>query len=182
MSAPKPPPKRTPPKHARAPRQPKGDHVVLGGGGVRCLHCGNEQAIVPCSITVMAAICRAYAADHTGCAQSEAGLARFRYTTPDEWLRSWDTGLSSKTIFSVFAPGHGAGGAGDLPHDSDDFGRCYRLLRAFPDWRQDLHRVSERFPAWVQLVMRWAEIEAAYEAELAAGRPGKVYALLKEVR
>lgn len=86
--------------------------------------------------------------------------------TPAEWLLSDDTGTSSKTICAVMI------GARievrhwyehDIPHDAGDFGRCYRLLLLFPEWRQRLPEVAQRFPKWGPMVQAWQELTALYE-------------------
>jgi hypothetical protein len=91
---------------------------------------------------------------------------------PFDWLSGDDTGISSRTIWSVmmkrqpesrFDP--------NVPHDGADFGRCYRLLKRFPAWRPRLAEVAAKYPAWAGLVEHWAEVEALYEAALAS--PGR---------
>jgi hypothetical protein len=72
-------------------------------------------------------------------------------------------GVSSKTIAHVL------GGLPvdytSHPLDVDDFGRCYRLLLLFPEWRPRLGEVAERYPHWRPLVAAWNEITASYESE-----------------
>lgn len=82
--------------------------------------------------------------------------------TPTEWLMSDDTGTSSKTILSVMTntSGHYLGSP---PADNDDFGRCYRLLLVFPQWRSRLQEVADRFPAWGPMVKAWEELETLWE-------------------
>ena len=54
------------------------------------------------------------------------------------WLAKGDTGLSSETI-ALRMCGIPNGRYGICyPHDGDDFGRCYRLLRLYPEWRARL--------------------------------------------
>lgn len=86
------------------------------------------------------------------------------------WLRNGDTGISSKTIWSVMTgyPNDWDG----WPHDPNDFGRCYRLLKVMPSWRARLGEVAARFPntPWVALVEHWDEVTRLYEEQLAAER------------
>lgn len=82
----------------------------------------------------------------------------------DAWILGCDTGLSSKTIFSVMT-GKSDVGHGDHPWDCDDFGRCYRLLKLFPEWKSRLGEVSARYPAWTGLVSAWDELTELFEAE-----------------
>lgn len=159
-------------------------HVVPGGEGFRCLNCGQEQAMAfPISIPVWTAAAKAFDKMHRRCEPSEAGAARFRYATPEEWLRSWDTGTSALTLYGVLSrtPCEGASRP-DVPHDPADFGRCHRLLKvAPPSWRADLARVAERHPAWKPLVERWDDLERLYEEELPAGEAPRLFALMREL-
>lgn len=85
--------------------------------------------------------------------------------TPTDWLLSNDTGISSKTIFTVMTGSWMSGRAWDCdtPHDPDDFGRCYRLLALFPQWRGRLQEVAHHFPKWGPMVAAWDELTALYE-------------------
>jgi hypothetical protein len=165
-------------------RKKGAEHCVMGGAGVRCLNCGEEQAIpYPCALQIAAAVCETFEKMHRQCKPSEAGAARFKYADVGAWLASWDTGISSKTIYHVL---RGTPWSGpfrpDVPHDPDDFGRCYRLLKvAPPEWRANLARVAERFPAWAPLVARWDDLTRLYEEEEPTGKAPKLYALMREL-
>lgn len=88
------------------------------------------------------------------------------YPEAQWWLGS-DVGLASSAIFAVFSTVHRmaardySGGA--VPRDSDDFGRCTRLLALFPGWRARLSEVATAYPEtkWPALVARWSHLEAA---------------------
>ena len=98
--------------------------------------------------------------------QLEATGAEMNAVT--RWIVGGDTGISSKTIWSVMM---GAEPSYPCePSDPDDFGRCYRLLKiAPPSWRASLSRVSEKYPVWTALVRQWDELTALYEDELVNG-------------
>lgn len=82
------------------------------------------------------------------------------------WFASDYTGVSSETIASI-ALGmteperHGW----DMPYDSGDFGRCYRLIKKIPELRDVLPRVAELCPQWKPIVEIWDELVALYEAD-----------------
>ena len=84
---------------------------------------------------------------------------------PMDWIISGDTGASSKTIFAVMVGSKTV--RPDVPHDPSDFGRCYRLLALFPEWRSRLHEVAEKYPMWGPLIGAWDELSALYEYEAA---------------
>lgn len=87
-----------------------------------------------------------------------------------KWIVGNDTGVSSKTIWAVMQGTvdgvNRSGGNFDVPHDPSDFGRCFRLLQLIPEWRDDLAKVAEVFPAWKPLVDVWSDLEALYVKEL----------------
>ena len=103
--------------------------------------------------------------EHRGCGErepTEAAEARYEYSTPEEWARSWDTGLSSMTIFKFMKNGHVD--RPEVPHDVDDLGRCIRLLRvAPPTWRKCLQNLARAYPEWARLVANWDLLETLYE-------------------
>jgi len=93
--------------------------------------------------------------------------------TPNEWILSSDTGISSKTIWAVMMgaiTGREHWGAFDIPHDPDDFGRCYRLLQHIPEWRSRLNEVVEIFPIWGPMVREWDKLTLMYIGNLPRGR------------
>lgn len=101
--------------------------------------------------------------------------------TPIEWLLSGDTGISSKTICCVMTGSEwGEGHFGpDVPYDPSDFGRCYRLLALFPDWKPRLKEVADKYPIWGPLVSAWDELTALYEKELPKGSAPILYHRMK---
>lgn len=102
--------------------------------------------------------------------------------TPIEWLLSDDTGISSKTILLVMTGSEITGSFWtDIPYDPSDFGRCYRLLQKFPEWRERLPEVAEKYPIWGPMVSAWDELTALYVQELGNpdGKAPMLYARMK---
>jgi hypothetical protein len=102
--------------------------------------------------------------------------------TPEEWYASGDTGTSSETIWHVMTgfpvQRHG------YPLDPSDFGRCYRLLERFPEWRARMPEVAARFPKmWSLLVINWDRLTALYEEEIKRpdGSAPRLYRLLRDL-
>jgi hypothetical protein len=83
------------------------------------------------------------------------------------WIAGRDTGVSSKTIWAVMVGT--APDMADVPHDPDDFGRCFRLLELVPEWRPRLPEVAARYPKWGPMVEVWDELEALYRPIVADG-------------
>jgi hypothetical protein len=83
------------------------------------------------------------------------------------WWLGTDVGKSSAAVFAVFASrwvwAARSFAEGATPSDAADFGRCKRLLEAFPHWRPRLHEVAAAYPdtAWPAIIARWPELEAA---------------------
>lgn len=85
-----------------------------------------------------------------------------------EWEAGNDTGISSRNIWRHMALGVQPDGAFGYPHDPDDFGRCYRLLKAVPEWRERIGEMA-RYPIWRGLVKQWDRLEALYLKEIRGG-------------
>jgi len=98
------------------------------------------------------------------------------------WLRSDDTGLSSRAMATRMYPtlcaGVGVEVTSNHPHDPGDFGRCYRFLRAVKGARDLVPQMADVSPAWTKLAGNWTRLEALYEEELTAetGSAPKLYA------
>jgi hypothetical protein len=98
---------------------------------------------------------------------------------PEQWIINGDVGTSSKTIWAVMM------GAVDekhkdsmnygIPHDPDDFSRCYKLLVLFPEWIERLPEVAKVFPAWVGFVREWDKLAAMFKNNLKKEPTGHGY-------
>ena len=176
----------------------KPEHVILvDGGGVFCRHCGaNYAPAIPAPINILTATYAAFDKTHRGCkldatrgvacsfcfrfGHDEAGCTRVDYQgDAHAWLRGPDTGLSSKTIWR-FMMGVKYGDRDSYPYDPADFGRCYRLLKAFPEWRARIGEMAT-VAGWRLLVEHWDELERLYEEEFPSGRAPKLYARMREL-
>lgn len=82
---------------------------------------------------------------------------------PIDWLLGDDTGKSSKTLFAVMLGKEYSDPS--VPLDAGDFGRCHRLLEAFPEWRQRLPEVAAKHLAWGPLVREWDALTALYKSK-----------------
>ena len=99
------------------------------------------------------------------------------------WIVGGDTGTSSETIWAVMM---GAAEPKDswrrgYPLDPDDFGRCYRLLKLIPEWRERLPEVAARYPTWRFLVQNWTLLTRMYVLTVNSGgrRAPKMYDLMQ---
>ncbi len=83
------------------------------------------------------------------------------------WIANGRVGLSSRTMWCCFM------GAKDFridyPHDPDDFSRCYKLLQAVPEWKNELHKLKTLSPQWSALIDNWDELTRMYELNDAEG-------------
>jgi hypothetical protein len=85
-----------------------------------------------------------------------------------DWLRNGERGISSETIFEALTGIPLVSGVWgySTPRDPSDFYRCYKLLKAVPEFRNRIKEVGEQFPHWKPLVENWDELEVLLEEEL----------------
>jgi len=89
---------------------------------------------------------------------------------PEQWIVNGEVGTSSKTIWAVMMNAVIKNGNSwwnyDVPHDPDDFSRCWKLLMLIPEWRKRLPEVAEIFPKWKPFVREWDKLTKMYEQNL----------------
>jgi hypothetical protein len=73
------------------------------------------------------------------------------------WLANGHVGMSSKTMFNCLI-GH-KDFAINHPYDPDDFSRCWKLLEAVPEWKNELHKLKPLSKQWSKLVDNWDKLE-----------------------
>lgn len=148
---------------------------------VHCDKCGHERELcsTPVAIDVFAAVCKLPCAKCGSKKHLRVGPKPKPTADGDAigWLSNGDTGISSETIWSVMMGRPVKERHWNMPRDPDDFGRCYRLLKIMPSWRERLPEVSAKFPGWKPLVDAWDELTALYEQEVPNhhGRAPKLY-------
>jgi len=93
-----------------------------------------------------------------------------------KWFLSGNTGVSSEAIVAqLMNVKTERAGYGDYPHDSDDFGRCYKLLEAVPEFKLRINEMATRSNEWAALVEYWTVLTTLYEDD------GDVYELIREI-
>lgn len=78
-----------------------------------------------------------------------------------DWLLSGDVGASSESIFRIITNKYSRGLY--EPSDFADFGRCFRLLKLFPEWKNKLHLVANESTIWNRIIKSWDYLCAEYE-------------------
>ena len=99
-----------------------------------------------------------------------------------EWIGTRDVGVSSRTMWvALMGVARGVNdynGGFDAPHDSDDFSRCYDLVKYGEVTKEELQKVVEAFPYYKPIIDRW---DALVEAYLSPGSKG-VFQILESTR
>ena len=88
-----------------------------------------------------------------------------KISSPNEWIIFGAVGTSSRTIWAVLTGTvikYEDSWVFDVPHDPDDFSRCYALICHFPEWRSRLSEVASIFPMWVPFTREWDVLEGMY--------------------
>ena len=86
-----------------------------------------------------------------------------------QWIAGPDVGISSKTIWSALmgvTPDRS-----DIPSDTDDFSRCYKLLKRIPEWQERMPEVAQAYPKWQPLIARCDEMMNNYHR----GHTNRIY-------
>lgn len=162
----------------------KNERSWIVGGGRRgelahCQRCGVGLELGrPQTVRVTVKAMQGFEEDHANC--KEGDNPNPEVITRDNWARSRDTGVSSWTIYSVMKGMNSTLDRYAPPQDPADFGRCYRLLKLFPEWESRLPEVAARFPEWSGLVRAWSNLSTIYESSLEGDR-SKLYNAIQDL-
>jgi len=159
------------------------DWVVAGGkpGEVGyCTRCGEGLVLGTQPVDIFLAASKAFVKLHSKCKPGKYFEKPAK--TPDEWAHGRDSGTSSLTIYSAITGHPSPHGCFDVPHDPDDFGRCYRLLKLFPAWREKLAETINICKEWEPFVAAWDELTELYEEEMRNDVAPKLYKRLQALR
>jgi hypothetical protein len=142
------------------------EHTIIRNGKLFCLHCGGEFELkTPVQIKEMEKKINAFNLLHKYCEKTWIEPKADQNKNMEEraywWLSNGETGLSSKTMWRFFMNQPTFGN--DHPHDPDDFKRCYKLLKAIPEWKNELHKLKSISKAWNNLVDNWDKLTTMYE-------------------
>lgn len=131
-----------------------------------CTCCGSEHALkFPIALDVLNEKIKAFEKLHEDCEQTwiepEADQSKDVKEKAMWWMANGETGLSSKTMWNCFMDK--ADFPINHPSDPDDFSRCYKLLKAVPEWKDELYKLKPLSPAWSNLVDNWDELTDMFE-------------------
>jgi len=95
------------------------------------------------------------------------------------WIVSSDTGASSLTLWTVMM-GEPCDKYPSIPYDSDDFGRCHRLLQLIPESQrtQILKEAAEAYPNWIPFAREWTKLTELCLKEYTEGTGMKINKLM----
>ncbi len=82
-----------------------------------------------------------------------------------EWLLKGDRGTSAETIFGAIT-GLFINRSKYPPADPVDFYRCYKLIKAVPEWKSELHKVAELSKTWKNVIDNWDKLSELLEEHL----------------
>jgi len=141
-------------------------HTTIRNGKLFCLHCGGSHDIsLPMALDKMVSTMEAFNALHANCVKTweepEPDHSLLQHERAQWWMKYGETGLSSKTMWYHFM--NCADFAIDYPHDPSDFGRCYKLLEAVPEWKSRIKELASLSPVWKKLVENWDKLSRMYE-------------------
>lgn len=151
----------------------KADHVVLDmqSGDLLCKNCGGTYKItLPAPIDMWVAQGEVFTKRHKNCAKTwtppppvviDPGTGD-KQSRINKWLASGERGISSNTMLEVITGISATSGAFGRcePCDPDDFKRCWKLLNAVPELREEFPILANESDVWKALVDNWDELAA----------------------
>jgi hypothetical protein len=141
------------------------EHTTIRNQNLFCTHCGRSQVMTyPIEIDMMTAMMTAFNKIHKNCPPTwkEPEVPELsEQQRANWWITHGHVGMSSKSIWAYFmgqkepSPNH--------PYDPDDFGRCYKLFKAVPEWRERVSELKSLSVEWHRLSLHWDKLTEMYE-------------------
>jgi hypothetical protein len=150
------------------------NHVGFRNGDLFCFNCGTSYKMnLPQPATMASAMMIQFDKDHKNCKPTwKEPITTTNGKTEEEnanwWAINGEHGISSKTMFNYLVKGLNVRTLPNsfgqcTPSDPDDFKRCYKLIKAVPQWKERLHELKVLSPVWSRLVDNWDKLTGMYE-------------------
>lgn len=144
-------------------------HTTIRNSNLFCINCGGEYVIkYPLPITGVGSfseLVKGFNLLHGACKPTWVEPKADQQKSVNEkamwWLNNGHVGQSSKTMWNCFMGNTKF--PVNHPYDPDDFSRCYKLLEAVPEWKNDLSKLKPLSKAWSNLVDNWDKLTEMYE-------------------
>ena len=81
-----------------------------------------------------------------------------------EWFGSGRVGMSSEAIALNLTLGTTK--YKSYPHDPSDFNRCLMLIKAVPELKENMHKMSKVSDKWEVLIENWEGLESCFINEV----------------
>lgn len=135
-----------------------------------CLNCGESHAMAfPIPVSEMTQKMKAFDKLHKKCkptwTEPVADQSKSVYERAMWWIKEGEQGKSSIAMWRCFMDSYSPNDQWDNPSDPDDFKRCYKLLQAIPEWKNQFNKLKKLSPQWNNLVDNWDKLTEMFEAE-----------------
>lgn len=145
-------------------------HCIIKNESLFCTHCGfMEPLALPMETMTFIEKSASFLEAHENCIPTYKEPSCEDGKSVEErmnwWLEYGERGISSETIFSIMSGKdirHSRGREYGHPYDSDDFSRCYKLLKLIPEWRS-LDKMKTVSKEWSNLVDNWDKLTEMFE-------------------
>jgi len=140
-------------------------------GDLFCFNCGTSQKMpLPMPVQLATDFMKSFEKLHKDC---EKTWTEPKNETSEKseienalwWLKNGEQGISSKTMFKYLSDDNIPLNINSESHplDPDDFKRCYKLLKAVPQFKVKLGRMRNISTTWANLVDNWDKLTEMYE-------------------
>lgn len=180
-------------------KKDKSPHCVIRNSNLFCTHCGQEHIInYPMEVSKVTSAMDSFCTLHKDCEktwrQPEADLTQSIPERAVWWVVHGEHGTSAKTIWNVLSQGKMSNVKMDYeylkrvilppsqyghPDDPSAFHRCYLLLKAIPEWRSELHKLSKVSPVWEKVVANWDKLSEMLEEQIQTDGVNGMYDFMK---
>lgn len=175
-------------------RKKKESNTGFRNGKLFCFNCGESYDMFAgtdgqgVAIGLSADIMIGFAKQHLNCKPTwtepvnEDAANKSEIDNALWWAQYGERGSSSECIFNHLNKSMRYPKAYDShPLDPSDFNRCYKLLKAVPQWRERITEMRKVSPVWERLVDNWDKLESMLEEQLETKKPNGMYEFMNQL-
>ncbi len=170
------------------------EHTGFRNGDLFCFHCGRSQKIpYPMDVRIAADLMLSFAKHHKACTKtwvephwSETASMATTQEKMNWWRNKGEHGTSSELMYRFISSGYRNLGSSSQyenihPSDPSDFRRCYILIKAIPEWRENLDLMKQISPTWSNIVDNWDKLCSMLEELVETHKDNGMYDFMKSI-
>lgn len=168
------------------------DNTGFRNGDLFCFHCGRSQKMpLPMDVELAVDFMQSFAKHHRNCEKTweePHWSSTAEMKDVDEkaqwWYNNANRGTSSEYMMAALCKKPYIGFLTQRyphPEDPSDFYRCWFLIKAIPEWKDQLHLLKGKTKFWDAIIDNWDKLSDMIEEQIQTQKDNGMYDFMKSI-